>query len=384
MPTKMAAERLPIKICFIAPKAYPLFNPQANDVVGGAEVDQYFLARELAKDDNFNISFITADYGQAKIETVENVKIIKSLDLKKNPLNGALKLWRAMRTADAQIYFQEAVSWGTFLVALFCNLNRRVFVYRTASRGECDGAYLKHHFLAGRAFLWSLRKAALVVVQNETDKTEISRTAGISATVIPNAHPLPALSQAQRDTILWVGRSTPLKRPGLFIDLAEKMPAERFTMICQRATGDRDFQALIERAEKVKNLEFIRRVPFHETASYYQRAKVFVNTSDSEGFPNTFVEACKHAAPILSLSINPDNFLTTHKCGLCADDDWEKFLKQFEFLTGSQEARDYGMNGRRYAEKKHDIEKIVKRYKELFLALTARAASRNNQTEKSD
>jgi hypothetical protein len=69
---------------------------------------------------------------------------------------------------------------------------------------------------------------------------------------------------------------------------------------------------------------------------------------------------------------------------LCAYDDWDKFLKQFEFLAGSQEARDYGMNGRRYAEEKHDIEKIVMRYKELFLALTARSAPGNNQTENSD
>ena len=384
MPIKMAAERLPIKICFIAPKAYPLFNPRANDVVGGAEVDLYFLATELAKDDNFNISFITADYGQAKIETVENVKIIKSLDLKKNPLNGALRVWRAMRTADAQIYFQEAVSWGTFLVALFCKLHKRIFIYRTAHQHECDGTYLKQHYLAGKAFSWSLRNAAETVVQNETDKTKFKQTIGICSRVIPNAHRLPVVFETQRDIILWVGRSAQFKRPGLFIDLAQRIPGEHFTMICQRATGDDDFQALTQRAEKVKNLKFIKRVPFHETGSYYQRAKIFVNTSDSEGFPNTFVEACMHAAPILSLSINPDEFLTTHKCGLCADDEWEKFLKQFEFLTGSQEARDYGMNGRRYAEKKHDIEKIVKRYKELFLALTARSASRSNQTEKSD
>ena len=380
----MTPANRPIKICFISPKAYPLFNADVKEVFGGAEVDLYFLSRELAKYKDFQVSFITADYGQEKFETIEGVRIIKSLDFKENPVIGAIKVWRAMRAADADIYFREAPSSAGFLLALFCKLNRRVFVYRTASRGECDGGYLKQHFLGGRAFLWSLRKAALVVVQNETDETEICRTAGVSAVVIPNAHPLPALSQAQRDTVLWVGRSTPLKRPGLFIDLAEQMPGESFTMICQRATGDDDFHALAQRAENVKNLKFIKRVPFHETASYYQRAKIFVNTSDSEGFPNTFVEACKYAAPILSLSINPDDFLTTHKCGLCADDDWEKFLKQFEFLAKSQEARDYGMNGRRYAEEKHDIEKIVKRYKELFLALTARSASRNNRPEKSD
>ena len=374
----------PIKICFISPKAYPLFNADIKEVFGGAEVDLYFLSRELAKDKDFEVSFITADYGQDKFETIEGVRIIKSLDFKENPLTGATKVWRAMRAADAEIYFREAPSSAGFLLALFCRLNRRIFVYRTASRGECDGGYLKQHLLGGRAFLWSLRKAAMVVVQNETDKAKIDRSAGVSCTVIPNAHLLPALSQGQRDTILWVGRSTPLKRPRLFIDLAEQIPGEHFTMICQRATGDADFQALTKRAEKVKNLEFIKRVAFDETGGYYRRAKIFVNTSDSEGFPNTYVEACKYAVPILSLSINPDDFLRTYKCGLCADDDWGKFLEQFEFLARSQDAWDYGMNGRRYAEEKHDIEKLIQKYRELFLSLTARSGSGDRQTDKSD
>lgn len=35
------------KVCFIAPKAYPLFNPDVKKVFGGAEVDLYFLATVL-------------------------------------------------------------------------------------------------------------------------------------------------------------------------------------------------------------------------------------------------------------------------------------------------------------------------------------------------
>ncbi len=53
----------PIRVCFISPKAYPLFNPNVEAVFGGAEVDLYYLATELAKDDSFTVSFITADYG---------------------------------------------------------------------------------------------------------------------------------------------------------------------------------------------------------------------------------------------------------------------------------------------------------------------------------
>ena len=355
-----------IRVCFIAPKAYPLFNPTVKTVFGGAEVDLYFLATELAKDENFVVSFITADYGQKQAETIKNVKVIKSLSFRENPLAGAIKVWRAMQTADSRIYFQEAASWGTFLAALFCKLHKAMFVYRSASQRECDGTYLRQHCFAGKAFRWSLRGAAQVVVQNETDQEGLERTTGVHSIVIPNAHHLPVLSDRNRDTVLWVGRSVAVKRPELFIDLAEKMPDERFTMICQRATGDDRYEELVERAGRVKNLEFIKRVGFDQVESYFQRAKVFVNTSESEGFPNTFIQACKCAAPILSLNVNPDNFLSRYKCGTCTDDNWDEFVQQLKTMLESGKLAEYGKNARKYAEQKHDIKSIMDKYKELF------------------
>ena len=54
----------PISICFVMPKAYCLFNPEVEGVFGGSEVDLYYLSTELAKDEDYHVSFIVADYGQ--------------------------------------------------------------------------------------------------------------------------------------------------------------------------------------------------------------------------------------------------------------------------------------------------------------------------------
>jgi len=332
-------------------------------------MDLYLLATELAKDKYFAVSFITADYGQAGTETFAGVRVIKSLDFKRNPLTCAIKVWRAMHIADAQIYFQEVASWGTFLVALFCTLHKRIFVYRTASQSECDGTYLRRHYFAGKAFRWSLRKAAQVMVQNETDQKDLKQTAGICSQVMACGHQLPILSDRKRDIILWVGRSAKIKRPELFIELAEQTPNERFTMICQRATGDRNYEELVGQAKKVKNLEFIKRVEFDEIENYFARAKFFVCTSKGEGFPNTYIEACKNGTPILSLNVNPDNFLNRFNCGICTDDDWERFVRQLRTMLESEKLREYGRNARKYAEQRHDIKNIINRYKELFKGL---------------
>jgi glycosyltransferase involved in cell wall biosynthesis len=363
------ANNHPIRVCFIAPKAYPLFNPDVKKVFGGAEVDLYFLAIELAKDKNFTVSFLVADYGQPETVTIEGVRIIKTLDFTKNSLNGAIKVWKGLREADARIYFQEAASWGTFLAALFCKLHKKAFVYRTASQQECDGTYLKQHYFAGRAFRWALRNAAKTIVQNEMDKQNIEQTLGVCSIIYPNAQRLPVLSEVQKDIILWVGRSAQVKRPELFIELAEKIPNERFVMICQRATGDQNYDLLLSRAREVKNLQFIERVPFAEIGCYFQRAKVFVNTSDSEGFPNTFIQACNYAVPILSLKVNPDGFLDKYNCGQSCNSQFQKLVDSLKFMLAENNFLKPGKNARRYAEQNHDINKIVEEYKRLFAGL---------------
>ena len=103
--------------------------------------------------------------------------------------------------------------------------------------------------------------------------------------------------------------------------------------------------------------------------SFFERAKVFVNTSESEGFPNTFVQACKNATPILSLTVNPDDFINKHGCGLCSNGDWDIFVDMLQRLLDEETSRKYGRNGRRYAEENHDIRKISKKYEETFRQL---------------
>ena len=358
-----------VKICFVCPKFYPLFNAAVKEVFGGAEIDLYLLACELAKDPDFEVSGIVADYGQEEVETINRVKIYKGVNFKKNSLAGALQIWRAMRKADSDIYMQETSGWGSFLVALFCHRYKRHFVYRTASQRESNGSFLSQKKVEGKAFVWALNHANKVIVQNNNDKPALFETTGINADVIPNAQRLPEIADvSERNTILWVGRSVAVKEPYLFLKLAEHYKDMNFVMICQKATGDNNYEELVSKARSIENLTFIERVPSNQIDDYFRTAMVFVNTSKSEGFPNTFIEACKWSVPILSLNVNPDDFLNKYECGICANGDWQVFENMLGKLLGPSSAR-YGQNARRYAEQNHDITRIIKLYKEIFYRL---------------
>ena len=356
----------PIRVCFVSPKAYTLFNPNAKGTIGGAEVDLYYLATELAKDNNFAVSFIVADYGQASTEQHENVNVIKSLNFNHSPLRSALRLAKAFDNANANIYFIKTASPGVPLLAWFCRKHQRALVYRTAHQYECDGTYRRQHPLVGRAFDWAIRHAQLLTTQNDVDAQILKNRTGLDSRVIPNGHRLPNLTQYPRKTVLWVGRSADFKQPNLFVDLARQRPNRHFTMICQRATDDRQYDQLVEQATQTPNLTFIPRVPFHEIESHFLWAQLHVSTSRAEGFPNTFIQACKCATPILSLNVNPDAFLDTHQCGLCAQGDWQRFLTMLDQLADPETAHRYGQNGRRYARQKHDLATITDKYKQEF------------------
>jgi glycosyltransferase involved in cell wall biosynthesis len=355
-----------IKVCFVAPKAYPIFNPAIGNYFGGAEVDLYYLATELAKDGNFEVSFIVADYDQKDIEFIENVTVIKSVNFSKNMLSGLLRTWSTLKKADADIYFLKCASPGTPVVAAFCKLYRRIFLYRLASVLESNGVYIKQHPVLGRLFAASLRQAAMVFAQNSADRENLTKTLSLPSRMLPNGHPLPPLRQQPKDMILWVGRDEDVKRPERFLDLAKSLPDERFIMICQTLNNSSYYQNIVEQAGKIANLEFLRHVPFNLIDTYFRRAKVLVNTSDSEGFPNTFIQACKAGAAILSFNVNPDSFLDTCKCGLCCNGDAERLKYNLRLMLENNLYVEFGSNGRKYVEQNHDIIKIAAEYKNIF------------------
>ena len=187
-----------IKVCFVAPKAYPIFNPAKGEYFGGAEVDLYYLATEFARDNNFEVSFIVADYGQNDVEIIENVTVLKSLDFRRSTFDGLLRTWKALSNADADIYVLKCASPGVPLVATFCKIRRRFFVYRLASMLESDGTYIRQHPVLGRLFAWSLRQAKLVFAQNKIDAENLTGQLNISSHVIPNGHRLPVSAQDTR------------------------------------------------------------------------------------------------------------------------------------------------------------------------------------------
>jgi glycosyltransferase involved in cell wall biosynthesis len=358
-----------MKICFIAPKAYPIFNPKIESTFGGAEVQLSLLAKELAKYKNLDVNFMVADYGQKDVENYSGVKIWKSLNLKDKKTKQIKDFFKIFKKINANTYIQRTLTPQSGLIALYCKLKKKKFIYMVAHDRETDGIHevysnLFKSFLAKLTF----KLAYKIIVQNEYQKSNILKCFKRDPFLLNSSYKIEKLKKTKKESILWVGRSEDWKRPGLFLELAKSFPKERFVMICPKSTKNPKLSNEIKtKIKKLNNVDFYEFIKFNKINRYFQEAKLFINTSTQEGFPNTFIQATKNKTPIISLNVNPNNLLDKYNIGYYCNDNFKKMKDNLNKLlkdkTSYKKMQD---NAYKYAKEHHDIKVNAKKFKEII------------------
>lgn len=354
------------KICFVALSAYPLFNNQCKKTFGGAEVQFYLISKKIAKNKNIDVNFVVADFRQKKIEEYNNVKIWKSASLKKsitNYVKGPIILYKTLKKIDPDMVIQRNAGAETFICALFCKINKKKFIYSVSSDIDVNGTF-KRRKIIGNLFYWGLKNANKIILQNNSQNKELrkdKRLKKIPKKIIKNSFPIGKKKRKQGEYILWVGRSNSYKRPEIFLRLAKELPKEKFIMIMPQGSDKKRWDGIVQEIKKIKNLRFIEKVKFNKIDKYFEEAKIFVNTSEFEGFPNTFIQSCINSVPIISLKVNPGNFLKKENCGFSCNDNFENMIEKVKTLIKNKKIYcSMSKNAVDYALKNHNIKKAVK------------------------
>jgi glycosyltransferase involved in cell wall biosynthesis len=146
------------------------------------------------------------------------------------------------------------------------------------------------------------------------------------------------------------------KRPELFLEVAKKLPRRRFVMIGGPGPNAAFYEEVRRACAAVSNVEFKGFLPLAEAESWFDRARVFVNTSLYEGMPNTFLQAWARGVPTVA---TVDVGVAAHRVAPTVDE----LAREIEAAWDDPSR---GKACRRHYERSHSSAHVFERYDGLF------------------
>jgi glycosyltransferase involved in cell wall biosynthesis len=158
--------------------------------------------------------------------------------------------------------------------------------------------------------------------------------------------------------VLWVNNIRSVKRPEWFLRLARALPAYNFTLVGGPMPHESEqYRQLQREAKSVTNLELAGPVPYEAVNAYYSRARLFVNTSTVEGFPNSFLQAWIRGVPVVS-TFDPDNLISQRGLGQFVQTESELKAAALRFLENDQLTTTCGYRASAYAYETHESSQL--------------------------
>ena len=339
---------------------------------GGAEVQAGYLSIELASR-GFDVHYICQTVNSNKENTnsvmdgvhihwiplksslsISNIKLIKSklLELKPQFIIERMTSSYGLPIVLAKRKMQSKYIW-------ICTDNKSPELYSKVKEFYKKLPFIKFFLTIHKPLQNDLirrfanKRADFVFSQNDIQKTLILQNFNRDSSRMISGHPLPKVEYTSEEhfsfqTVLWCANFGPHKRPEIFIELARQMQhtSLKFVMV-----GGHSNKAYVNELLKNKpnNLETTGQLPFIEALDYFDKASIFVNTSISEGFSNTYIQAWLRSVPVVVFGADSDNIIERNQLGFdvtsiseAADNISNTIANYDQYKTLSTNAYTYG------------------------------------------
>lgn len=309
------------KICFVSLYAFPLLCGKGSGV-GGAERQLFLFGRNLAKH-GWDVKFIThtpsVDLRKSKTEFPVYPVHFGYMGGSNAQLPLAwLGLLKAMRRADADYYVLKIPAHLLPVMGAFCRVFRRKLVFWAQMDNDADPNERTDNRLALFLQDFGIRMANVVIAQTQEQQLSFKRHYGLDSSLVRSiCEPLVTGAEVKNGAVvdvLWTGNSMHKKRPDVVIELARRLPEVSFAMAMNHGSNA-EFDHWRRLAGQVPNIRFLGQVSPIEMEAWFGQARLLLNTSAREGFPNSFLQAWMNAIPVVSLGIDPDDLISKYDLG---------------------------------------------------------------------
>lgn len=393
-----------MNVAFIRWGALPLFLSEAKGTFGGAEVRAATFAEALASRTNHRVSMIVrpdryplpgecdelADPHRVRVAYAPCIdqwqsagrrlplhQQVLQLKLRYRKLSQSIRKrltreplrFPSLSQIDADVICTFGVQKPTPSIVKSARETGRVVVLFLTSDADTQAALLNGNGRQRdlRDHRYAILNSDLVIAQTETQRRWVEQF-GQAVSVVKNPIDTQVESLSDIDDrkyMLWVGRAdADCKRADLLIQVAMACPRVPFVAV-MNPTDAKSSESLYRRLPL--NVELVEHIDFASSDAVYRDALALINTSDSEGFPNAFLQAFKFGVPVLSRRVNPDGVLTRQQTGFVAHDDLDHLAAMVRqlyeqpgrFRSVARSARNYVVDHHEVADRVDELDRLL-------------------------
>lgn len=304
-----------------------------EDVLKGKYSSYYLFRHHLRYD---NCKYFTYDY---KIRRVYN----------KYLWSDSIRIYRIINQIKPDLIYKRGVNYIAAVGVIYAKLNNIKIFLHIASEEDLKKFCFKFRvsilfeYLHKYISKFCIIKSSHIICQARYQSKLLSKNFNRQCDVIlANMHPLPTncIKKFRPIKIVWIANFKRLKQPQLFIKLAEEFQYNsdvKFIMIGKSGNTKWD-KILLNRISCVRNIEYLGKLPIDEVNRILSISHIFVNTSEYEGFPNTYIQAWMRKVPVVALKVDPDGYIKKYKIGFLSN-SFEQMIIDVNSLIENDELR---------------------------------------------
>jgi glycosyltransferase involved in cell wall biosynthesis len=350
-----------VKICILLPSHW-------ETSMGGSQYQAKVLIDYLLRHYDVDIAYLTAEPPPASFKP-DGYRIVPFSDRRGVRRYGSffdvVRLYRTLRRERPDIILQFVGSAHTGIAALYALRHGCKMIWRVTNDPSVEPEKAtwtrQPHRRIERLFLnFGIRHASLILAQTEYQRARLAAAfPQAPVQVLLNFHPVAPdcdRNGAVVKQVVWIANLKPLKNPGAFVRLARRL-ANRLDVrfvIC----GDVDqpgpwLKTTLEEIAATPNLEYRGALRQSEVNVLLEQSDLLVNTSDHEGFSNTFIQAWMRRVPVVSLHVDPDRLLSRGGLGVVAGTEEALASHVAALLDDPDRCAAIGARARQYALEHH-------------------------------
>ncbi len=365
------------KLCILVPAHW-------EAVMGGSQYQAKVLVDYLLAHYDVDIAYLTTQADPSF--KPEGYRIVPFSDRRGLRRYGSffdvVRLYRALARERPDIILQFVGSAHTGIAALYARQHGCKMIWRVTSDRSVEpetAPWLRPHMHLERLFLdFGIRNASLILAQTEYQRAAIAaKYPNAPVQVLPNFHPSApdcGRTGAVMKQVAWIANLKALKNPSAFVRLARRFSSRqdvRFVMVGDTLDDSPWTKDQLAEIAATPNLEYRGALSQTEVNTLLEHTDLLVNTSDYEGFSNTFIQAWMRRVPVVSLRVDPDRLLSRGGLGAVTGTEESLFGCVAVLLDDPEKCAAIGARARRYALEHHAESNIETLARLLTLAASA-------------